>query len=673
MLRGHTFRDALPALFVFVALATATVAGTLMLAAARTAEGESQFQQSVTQAYVAIDSAMDKFVTLLEASRAYVHSVRQLEGRDFSSFVEGLALRDRYPGFQGIGYAERMDVADIERFVAGMREAGVADYRVTTTTTSGTIYPIKFLEPADQRNRAALGYDMFGEETRRKAMERARDSGGPTASSAVTLRQEIDSPEHRGFLIYLPAYAGVPTADVEGRRQAISGFVYGAFRTTAMFEAMRPKLEAAGVDVEVRDAEPGAPVVFRTPGFDASRGSMKLPYQFAGHTWDVTYALSQAAKARQVNSVQALIAPIGGGLATLLLSLFIFRANRSDRTALEALRAREKAEGSLQLQTQLLEVAREPILILDEEGHVLTWNLGCERLYKYSRSEAIGRKSFELLRTVFPLPQEAFWKQLLDHGQITCELTHLAKDNTRIFVEARLETFRTSDGIRILKSDWDIRERKEAERQQYLLVRELTHRVKNLLAVVQSIVNNTIPPGPQTENFRRLLISRLHALARAQDIVTKSNEEGGNLLDVLHLQFEQDLDRVTIRGQPVIATANFAQMFSLVVNELATNAAKYGALSNTTGKIDIELSVVQDDGRDFLRFEWKETGGPPAQQPTTRGFGTRLILTAISGSNSPRPRAEYLPEGFHFISTTAMSAVNPHTEEREEPPEAAGA
>jgi PAS domain S-box-containing protein len=656
------FRDAIPALFVLASFLLATFAGTAAVQMGRNADSDAQLRYSVTQAHSAIDSAIADYITLIDAGRAFVQSARWLDRRSFRDFATSLALRERYPGFLGLGYAERVPFSGRDAFAELMRRSGDIGYEVTTQSSSGDLYPIKYLEPRDERNNRALGYDMFGEARRREAMSRARDEDRPAATSSVYLRQEAGVDRQFGFLIYSPVYdAGARPVAVAARRDAIKGFVYGAFRTADVFKSLRTRFRDVGVEVKILDHSSGSDVeVFSNSTAGAATRTVAMPYSFAGQTWNIVYNLSPTAVVRQPGiDLEFLLIPVGGGIAAFMLSWFVYRENRANRTALDESLAREKAENSLRLQTQLIEVAREPVLVLDGDGHVLTWNLGCEELYGYSREEAIGRKSFELLRTIFPMTREKFWQKVLSEGRISCELTHHTRDNRQVFVEARLETFTTSEGLRILKSDWDIGERKEAERQQRLLVRELTHRVKNLLAVVQSIVNNTIPAGPATENIRQVLVSRLHALSRAQDIVTKSNEQGADLLQMIRTQFEGQDERVIICGDHVEANANFTQMFALVIHELATNAAKYGSLSVPEGRVEFSLHKTRDDeGEPVLDIAWVERGGPPPAPPKSRGFGTRLIVSALPGKQ--KPVVTFDPAGFEYRVRVPLSAIALH-------------
>jgi two-component system CheB/CheR fusion protein len=137
----------------------------------------------------------------------------------------------------------------------------------------------------------------------------------------------------------------------------------------------------------------------------------------------------------------------------------------------------------------------------------------------------------------------------------------------------------------------DITERKEAEARQLVLIRELQHRAKNLLAVVQSIMTNTLARSRDVETAHKAILGRLQALARAQDFVVSGDSGGVPLRDLVQAELSGYAARTRIDGIPIVVGGIFAQQFALVVHELTTNAAKYGALSTPEGRVDVRWSI----------------------------------------------------------------------------------
>jgi two-component sensor histidine kinase len=175
----------------------------------------------------------------------------------------------------------------------------------------------------------------------------------------------------------------------------------------------------------------------------------------------------------------------------------------------------------------------------------------------------------------------------------------------------------------------DYLERKRAEQTEKLLVSELEHRANNLLSVVQSIAFPTLSGDLAITQARKTFEARLQALARANLQLTKSDRNGITLRELLRLELEPYGNRATIEGADVMIGAQRAHNVALALHELATNATKYGALSNESGKIDARWTIARNDEGNVLKFEWQERGGPIVVAPTRHGFGTAL-LQAIS-------------------------------------------
>jgi PAS domain S-box-containing protein len=187
-------------------------------------------------------------------------------------------------------------------------------------------------------------------------------------------------------------------------------------------------------------------------------------------------------------------------------------------------------------------------------------------------------------------------------------------------------------------------ERRKAEDGKELLLSESKHRIKNTLATVQAIAAQTLrdipPAGLQA------FIARLHALGEAHELLTRENWDRALLSDVVGRAikpFETSSDRFIIRGRSVLLPANSSLTLTLCLHELATNAVKYGALSNGTGQVYVTWKVAGKDQARLVRLLWREAGGPPVTKPKRKGFGS--LLVEHSGGGDGKSSVEYRPEG----------------------------
>jgi len=196
----------------------------------------------------------------------------------------------------------------------------------------------------------------------------------------------------------------------------------------------------------------------------------------------------------------------------------------------------------------------------------------------------------------------------------------------------------------------DITERKRAQEQQTTLIQELNHRVKNTLATVQFISARTLRNAASPEEAQGLLESRLAALARAHDVLTRESWEGADVGEIVAQAAAPfsgpGEDRIRFSGPPSRVAPRTTLALSMAFQELATNAVKYGALSNRAGTIRITWELVTGaDAGSRLHLRWEEAGGPPVQPPEHRGFGSLLLERTLARDLSGSVDLEYRRDG----------------------------
>lgn len=193
-------------------------------------------------------------------------------------------------------------------------------------------------------------------------------------------------------------------------------------------------------------------------------------------------------------------------------------------------------------------------------------------------------------------------------------------------------------------------ESRELLERYELLARELQHRTKNLLAVILSIAGASLREGGDGPD---VFVSRLHALAAAQDLLMEGNGRGAFLDDIVRAVTSSFGDRIGMNGPQVHLTPTLAQGFALIVHELSTNAVKHGALSRDGGSITIDWSVAVGAGETTLIFKWQERGGPLVLPPKHKSFGTVLLERAVPASGDP-PRLNYGAQGFTYEARSSL-------------------
>lgn len=197
----------------------------------------------------------------------------------------------------------------------------------------------------------------------------------------------------------------------------------------------------------------------------------------------------------------------------------------------------------------------------------------------------------------------------------------------------------------------DLSQRKAAEKQQLLLMGELDHRVKNTLALVLSICKRTASTEETVDAFQIAFSGRIQALAATHNLLADRSWSSISITEVISAELEPFLgtaqSRLSVTGLDALMLPRAAIALGLIIHELATNAVKYGSLSNGIGRVMV--SVSKDPGEPHLAVEWKEDGGPAVRQPTKKGFGQTVITRSLQYMPAGGADIEYLPEGVRCL------------------------
>jgi two-component sensor histidine kinase len=210
------------------------------------------------------------------------------------------------------------------------------------------------------------------------------------------------------------------------------------------------------------------------------------------------------------------------------------------------------------------------------------------------------------------------------------------KDGMERWVLAQGRTFfENGKAVRMVGTARDVTERKQREAHVRFLMREIAHRSKNLLAVIQAMARQTAVTAGSAHDFEQIFSARLQALAASHDILMDEDWHGASIEELVRTQVGHYVDligtRIELAGPEMMLKPEAAQNLGLALHELATNAAKYGALSNEEGHVEIRWELAE--GR--FKISWAEIGGPPVAPPAREGFGqkvvTRIVTLALEG------------------------------------------
>ena len=456
----------------------------------------------------------------LRAGAAMLASQPTVEPEGFRRFVSELRLDADYRGALGIGWVMIVRPDEVEAFnkvLAAGGQGGDARLHPLPQGEQPILAPVTYLHPDTQRNRRALGFDMYSDPVRRAAMQEAERTARPTATGKVVLLQDRDT-QRPGFLIYMPVFE----AAAGGRR--LRGFIYSPFNADDFLSSALALEDAGAYGVSLYDGAPADTNLLSSTALPEDAGEVVRQRIMIANS---PFVLEVSESSSGVLS--------GLSMATLIFGLLV--------------------ASLLMLVVRLL--TRQAI---EDE-------------------EAIG------------------W--FAEQASIRNSLT-----------------------------------------------RELNHRVKNTLANVLSIIALTRRRAESLDDFATSLDGRIRALSATHDLLTMSDWGSTPIRSVIEAElrpYAMDADRiVSIEGPEVELAPNDTLSLGLAVHELATNAAKYGALSQAGGRVDVQWAMVSPE---LVRVSWQESGGPPVGPKRGRGFGTDLIERVVASELRQPVLLDFAPEG----------------------------
>jgi two-component system CheB/CheR fusion protein len=308
---------------------------------------------------------------------------------------------------------------------------------------------------------------------------------------------------------------------------------------------------------------------------------------------------------------------------------------------------RKQAEQVGQRLVSIVESSDDAIVSKDFNGVITSWNGGAERLFGYTAEDVIGKPITILI------PPDRQDEETTILGRIRSgdrvdhyETIRRRKDGSLIEISLTVSPVRNPEGkiVGASKIARDITERRRSEERINLLAHEVDHRAKNLLAMVQATVRLT--QGDTPEALKTTIEGRLQALANAHALLAQSRWAGADLRSLIAEELspycQENGRRARIDGASLTLEPETAQSIAIAVHELTTNAVKYGALSASTGHVQVAWSRSADRQ---IALRWAESGGPPVTPPARQGFGTRVIERMIRSQLKGEVRFDWRTDG----------------------------
>lgn len=385
-----------------------TVGSTALVENAIKEQAEEKFEAAVAFNTALIQDRLDIYINTLEGVEALLSASEEVTRDEWKSYVDALNLQGNYPGVQGIGYSVFIEPEDLQGHIESVRAQGFPEYTVRPEGDREIYSSIIYLEPFDERNRQAFGYDMFQQSIRRFAMSRARDTGLPNISGVITLVQEIDEDVQAGFLIYIPHYSVLNAESVEDRRESIIGYAYSPFRARNFVEGIIGVDGVEEVGLRIHDG-----ILYsedrelyndnEKKGIDLvlSRFVDSRTFFVAGRAWTLTFSSTPYYGETFIYNLLPIIILLVGILISVMIAMTFYTLLSSRRRAqvyADAVTADLRTEKAKD--EAMLSSIGEGLVAVDREGKIMLVNQVFTDILGWTPEEAIGEYFWDIVKVL---------------------------------------------------------------------------------------------------------------------------------------------------------------------------------------------------------------------------------------------------------------------------------
>jgi diguanylate cyclase (GGDEF)-like protein/PAS domain S-box-containing protein len=445
-----------------------------------------QFENRASEITATVLKRLQGYEHVLRGGVGFFSASQKVSRTEWREYVASLNLQEQYPSIQGIGFAMHIPAARLAEHLRSTRAEGFLNYAISPPGTRAEYTPIIYLEPFDWLNQRAFGFDMLSEAVRRKAMERARDTGVTAITSKITLAQEKGEKVQQGMLMFLPSYKNsAPRSTLAERRANLVGYVYSPFRLTDFMSGISEEINKgteADVDIEIYDGtvrsvnsllyENGIAHALGTP--PPGRFTLTRSIDLYGHTWNL-YFTTRAVFHNAFDQSKPTLILLLGMLLSVALSRLIWVLATQRQRALEwanqmgvEIADRNRAEARF---TNIVNLAQDAIISMTEELRIISFNRGAEQIFGYKAAEILGQELDRLIPEPFA---EAYRRPIRRSNTAPQKVRRISKpsiivgrrkDGSKFFAEANI-SWVIENGKQIFTTFLrDITERKQAEQR----------------------------------------------------------------------------------------------------------------------------------------------------------------------------------------------------------------
>jgi PAS domain S-box-containing protein len=312
----------------------------------------------------------------------------------------------------------------------------------------------------------------------------------------------------------------------------------------------------------------------------------------------------------------------------------------------------------------LVASSSEALIGLSRTGEIESWNPAAEKLFGYKASEATGESSDIIVPPQRRDSGDSLTRRAARGERAHWETVLMAKDGQELEIAISLAPITEGSGgaSGMVAVVLDIRKRLAAEKQVNLMLRELSHRTKNLMSIVLSIARQTAQRSRNLRQFEEIFAGRVQALSAAQDILVHHNWEGVNIAALVRTQMLPFLaegdERLTVEGPIFRLSPGAAESFAMAIHELASNSSKYGALARRNGRIAVSWRLEGEARDQRLHMQWRETGGRKVRVPKGTGFGFIVIKDMMEQRTGGKVELTFAPEGLLWQFEVAAAHIS---------------